>query len=316
MTMRRFLVAVTICVAVASHQHAYAWHGKGHMAVAFVAYRLLTPSIRTRVDALLTTNPSIAVWRDRIASVSADKKKQTIFMLAAAWPDDIKNDPAYTDTNDTVDGSRAARNIGYKDKLRHKYWHFVDRPFSDDGTSLISVPAVNAEERITLFRQTLASSAGDNVKSYDLVWLEHLVGDVHQPLHCATRVSAGVKSGDRGGNGVRLAAGCPECGDATELHGFWDGVVGETNRATIAATFAQTLSAADATAGGVVDVERWITDSFDLARAKVYVNPPIGLGSGPFAITPGYRSEALDVAMKQIALAGARLANLINSNLK
>jgi hypothetical protein len=27
------------------------------------------------------------------------------------------------------------RNIGYKDKVKHRYWHFVDLPFSSHGTA-------------------------------------------------------------------------------------------------------------------------------------------------------------------------------------
>ena len=58
---------------------------------------------------------------------------------------------------------------------------------------------MNAQERIILFRDTLGSTtASDSVKSYDLVWLEHLVGDVHQPFHCTTRVSAGSPKGTEG----------------------------------------------------------------------------------------------------------------------
>ncbi len=313
--MRRVLFAIAAFV-VAAAPPTYAWHGKGHMGVAFVAYQLLTPTIRTRVDDLLTRNPSINVWRDRVSTAPEDQRKQLIFMLAAVWPDDIKQDSNFTDNNDTVTGPRAGRNIGYKDKLRHRYWHFVDRPFSDDGTGLESAPMANAQERIELLRQTLGSTAKDGVKSYDLVWLEHLVGDVHQPLHCTSRFSAAFPHGDRGGNSVKLVAGCAECGGAQELHGFWDGFVGETNRATVAASFAETLAAADAAAAAVADVDRWTADSFDLARAKTYVNPPIGVTAGPFDITSGYRADALAVAKTQIALAGARLANLINANLR
>jgi S1/P1 Nuclease len=92
--------------------------------------------------------------------------------------------------------------------------------------------------------------------------------------------------------------------------------VGETTRSTVAASFGATLGAADPTAAAVTDLDQWITDSFNLARAKTYVDPPIGVNAGPFTISPGYRSDALDVAKKQIALAGARLANLINANLQ
>jgi hypothetical protein len=38
--------------------------------------------------------------------------------------------------------------------------------------------------------------------------------------------------------------------------------------------------------------------------------------AGPFSITPGYRMAAQALAAKQVALAGARLANLLNASLK
>jgi hypothetical protein len=50
--MRRLLVAIVACLVVASPP-LLAWHGKGHMAVAAVAYQLLNPTIRERVDSLL-----------------------------------------------------------------------------------------------------------------------------------------------------------------------------------------------------------------------------------------------------------------------
>jgi hypothetical protein len=115
---------------------------------------------------------------------------------------------------------------------------------------------------------------------------------------------------------VKLVSGCAECGGALELHGFWDGVVGETNQATVAATFGATLAAPDATAAAVAGVDRWVTESFDLARSRVYKKPPIGVTAGPFSIVSAYRADALSLSKTQIALAGARLANLINGNLQ
>ena len=60
----------------------------------------------------------------------------------------------------------------------------------------------------------------------------------------------------------------------------------------------------------------WIKESFELAKSNVYVDPPIGNGDGPFALTGKYQSNSLEIAKKQIALAGTRLANLLNDALK
>ena len=39
-----------------------------------------------------------------------------------------------------------------------------------------------------------------DLASYDLPWLVHLTGDVHQPLHCTSRFTKPQPHGDQGGN--------------------------------------------------------------------------------------------------------------------
>jgi hypothetical protein len=63
------------------------------------------------------------------------------------------------------------------------------------------------------------------------------------------------------------------------------------------------------------DEKTWINESFEAAKADVYVQP-IGVGAGPFALTDNYKSAALSLAKQRVALAGARLANLLNAALK
>ena len=72
------------------------------------------------------------------------------FMRAATWADAIKSDPSYQDDDQTA--ATAGQNIGYADLLRHKYWHFVDQPFSPDGTPLVPPPAPNARPQIPLLQ--------------------------------------------------------------------------------------------------------------------------------------------------------------------
>jgi hypothetical protein len=195
--------------------------------------------------------------------------------------------------------------------LRHKYFHFVDTPFSDDGTALPTIPNPNAKERIDLFRGVLAGSDPDELKSYDMVWLLHLVGDVHQPLHATTRVSSTQPDGDAGGNLVKICN--PGCN--TELHAIWDNLLGTGSDINVAVTTAKSLPASSATLAAKTDAEIWVQESFDDAKSKVYVDP-IAAGAGPFTLTAAYKSSAKAVARKRVALAGARLANLLNDELK
>jgi S1/P1 Nuclease len=149
----------------------------------------------------------------------------------------------------------------------------------------------------------------DKLKSYDLSWLLHLVGDVHQPLHSSTRVSATDLDGDDGGNGVKLAS-------PANLHTFWDGVLGGGESPSTALNAIVALQDAPESAVNDLNVSDWIKESFDAAKQTSYKSPPIGAGAGPFTLTLAYKTTARNLAEKRIALAGARLAKILNEELK
>jgi hypothetical protein len=288
------------------------------MAVANIAYKKLTPAVRARADDLLKRNPYYNQWERTIPATASDPQKRLwIFMLAATWPDQIKaHHSGYTDDGTDhgkrPDGESSSQNTGYGDLLRHRYWHFVVKPFARDGSPLPPIPTPNAQDRIHMFRAVLASTTeSDDLKSYDLTWLLHLVGDIHQPLHVATRVSASQPDGDQNGSLVRLCAA--PCTD--ELRAFWNTILGQETTVASAAALVRTLPKARAAKADVLDEAVWIQESFELAQSEVYT-APIGAGAGPFVITPAYRANAKSVARVQIALAGARLANVLNAELK
>jgi hypothetical protein len=91
----------------------------------------------------------------------------------------------------------------------------------------------NAQTQIGAFRAALSPQSGvsDEIRSYDLSWLLHLVGDVHQPLRATSRFSHAHPNGDEGGNLVKV-----RCGQhtevfcrASELHAFWDDLLGPSD---------------------------------------------------------------------------------------
>ena len=83
----------------------------------------------------------------------------------------------------------------------------------------------NAEERVALLRPAL-SGTDDDLKAYDLSWVLHLVGDLHQPLHCTTRIRQGVS--DNGGNGTKVKVKVA----AKPLHTYWDDLLGTGENVT------------------------------------------------------------------------------------
>ena len=313
----RHLIAVVLSLIIFTST-SQAWLGFGHMAVAYVAYQKLTAQKKARVATLLQRNPYYKTkWKKMIpASTPADQRDLMLFMIAATWADEIKSDPAYKSDgpsggNRPPSGPSASQNTGYGDHNRHKYWHFIDTPFTQDGTNpLPATPKPNAATEIALLRAALASNKSDKLKSYDLVWLLHLVGDVHQPLHSSTRVSSNEHGGDNGGNNVKLCANCKD-----ELHAFWDGLPGDSAKPGAAITYARGLAPADPALAAKNHESDWIQESFMIAQQDVYTDP-IGLGDGPFTVTATYKDNAQKIAAQRVALAGERLANLINDELK
>jgi hypothetical protein len=328
--------AAVLVITLLLARPAGAWNGHGHMLVAFLAYQQLNAAERAKADALVQLNPLFHQWQQVILSVPtstlpAASRSAMLFAIAATWPDIIKTDTTHHDDGpDNGDrpptGPSASRNTGYGDAARHKYWHFDDQPFTRDGSHLPAVPVPNAVDRIGVLRMTLASTGTSltvrKLKSYDLVWLLHLVGDIHQPLHAATRVGHSQPDGDHGGNLVKLVPQCATCPD--ELHAFWDGILGSgdalsanptTRNAAIASVLHTTIAVATGAAATELNPQKWADESLSLAKSNVYVSP-IGDGAGPFTVTSAYSNAAKTTATARIALAAARLANILKADLQ
>jgi len=293
----------------------HAWFNGGHMVVAYIAYQRLTPEIRARIDVLLKLNDLYAQWT---AGVPGNQKALAAFVKAATWPDCIKQascSPGYiSGGGDNPPGDPSdAQNIGYPDKLMHKYWHYVDVPYPA-GAPGQPPKTPNALTQITLFIQAITGSESDDVKSYDVVWLEHLVGDVHQPLHCTSRFTKNHPQGDAGGNLVYF---CDNCKD--ELHAYWDGLLGDSPSLDQVAQKGDALLKSGTPAGaGIAAPESWVDESFTLAKRNVYA-PPIGKDNqkGPSARPDAkYHAAAKKVANLRVRLAGYRLAAILNNDLK
>ena len=306
--MKLALILAGIMIALCATP-ARAWDDQGHMMVAAVAWEKLNPAVKKRAIELLKLNPDYETF---IAGVPSELQDQVAFVRAATWPDMIKKDSRYTNDGDDNSVPNSSLNIGYRDNLQHRYWHFIDLPFSTDGSPLIEPKPPNAETRIELFRQTIASNtATDDVKSYDLVWLLHLVGDVHQPLHDTSRFSNDLPGGDHGGNLVTLCE--KPCRD--ELHAFWDDVLGKSTSAIASINAARRLPQAPPDDSADADVLAWVNEGFAIAKESVY-SPPIGDGRGPFTLTDAYKQSAKQIAENRAAVAGVRLAKLLNSSLR
>ena len=299
----RSAVAVLAMLAASP---ASAWFDMGHMIIAAVAWAQLQPAAREKIAALLKLNPDYPAWT---AGVAEERRDGIAFVHAATWADDIKRRSNYQLGSIAQDGADAAANAGYSDHLAHPYWHYYDLPLSADGAATAPPAAPNALTQIKTFAAALASDAPDDVKSYDLVWLEHLVGDAHQPLHAVSRFSRGWPQGDRGGNAEKICRALT-CG--LKLHAFWDSALGDRGNAEDAIAAAAALAPPNPARAAMDDPAVWFDESAALARESVYT-PAVGDGAGPFTLDQDYQDQAARIARVQAAVAGARLARLLNA---
>lgn len=310
--MRLLLTSLALCAAAIPLQ-AHAWGNDGHMAVAAVAWNHMSPAARAHAAALLKLNPDYATM---IAGAAPQDRDRIAFLRAATWPDMIKSSKAYKDDGYTPADPHAGDIADYTDMLMHKGWHFIDLPYSPDGTPTEPAFATNAVTQIAKAATNLGSAgASDQTKSYSLNWLLHLVGDIHQPLHATSRYTAGFPHGDVGGNKVHAClASAASCDKGDNLHKFWDDLPGKSDKVAAVDRYVATLRPADTTDVAVADPAAWAEESEKLAIAKVYT-APVGLADKVYRLTATYRRNAAALAAVRVELAGERLAAILNASL-
>ena len=304
-TMR---VVFAISLFLITGGRSYAWNDEGHMFIASVAYTNLTPAARTRVDSLLRLNPKYESWVKMIPEgTSPAQSRQMLFMYASTWADAIRRE---TRAVPDVAGGPIDLSVGYADVKRHSDWHFIDLMFSTDGTAVREPAEPNLKTMIPALRAALRSNDSDSAKSFSLVWLIHLVGDAHQPVHCAQRASKSAPQGDYSGNMVIVCD--PQCG--RRLHALWDALVENDTGTPNRQQQGPPLSRTSSTLAANLNSDDWIKESFELAKNRVY-GSPIGEGTGPFKLTMDYLTAAKNVANQRALLAGMRLARVLNTEL-
>src|SRR5579871_1038350 len=294
--MRSGLFIGIACMLGLTTSPAAAWWDEGHMQIAYVAYKQLSPSVKQKVDDLLKRNSDYAKW----AAGAADDQtaKLYAFVHAATWADDIKTKP-YGYTRDSVDSPTAGLITGYTDHNQHAYWHFKDILFSPDGTPIPPPDPVDAVTQLKLMIAALPPSSGasDDVRSYDLVWTIHLVGDLHQPLHAISRYTLQIPNGDAGGNAESVI---PATGETVALHAYWDAIFGSYSSPAGAIFDADEQGGLSSikpndTKAQISDPAVWASDSAELAKTFAYA-PPVSTGSNPVMLTRAYETNARNVA--------------------
>lgn len=302
------------------------WDAIGHRAMAAIAYDRLRPTTRARVDAILRSHPDIANLGDGL-DLRTPAGIREVFLRASVWPDRIRGDARFYRENDA--NARPTPLLpGFPSMARHEGWHYLSRSFSTDGTPTITL----VEPNVATVFPSLAASLGDNsvatsIRAYNLSWIIHVVGDLHQPMHGTSRSTASHPNGDAGGNGVWVRLRGYER-DSINLHAVWDGWVGRQWRDVpldqVAAGLAGNLPLAEGRADDALaiprgtalaaTVRRWADESATLARYVAY-DLPARAETLPPELPGDYVERGTRIARQRLALAAYRLAAVLEAHL-
>ena len=282
---------------------AFAWYAAGHMIVADIAFDQLPPAARGQMMAILAAHPQMGEWRGHLDFAPPGESDRFLFMRASTWPDEINKDK----------GNPHA----------HPPWHYIDYPLRPPDFPFLAglAPEDNALFAIARNAQTLRDPAAEaEARAAALSWLIHLVGDLHQPLHCAELVTPQYPPpvGDRGGNLFFVSVG----GQTMNLHAFWDALPGMEGHPDQVMARAAELEKRFPASGlpeltAARDPVAWSLESRALAVEKAYLRGTLPGTADAHAVPPplpeGYAAASRAVADRQLVLAGFRLAALLQA---
>lgn len=312
----RFICAALTLLSLTSPH--FAWDAVGHKTVTRIAWDHMKPQTRARVIALLNAAPHDSdIHKLRNESLPPEIRNREFFVAVSNWAD-IMRDEMFPER---------------RDKYHRSTWHYINYFWEQtesgvkERTDLQPLPE-NAMERLQLIRWRLGDEARSEAdRAIDIAWVLHLVGDIHQPLHCSARVTATEPQGDQGGNLMLLdkrPAVMPQPPQPPlrllNLHAYWDGIVDR----------ALPRNADEADADYVTRVTKQITEKYPAASvqnnlkagqfsvwaqegyetAKTIVYPPaLKREERPSA---EYLSSAWSASERAMAMAGYRMAAVLD----
>lgn len=281
--MIRQLTIFLAALATAWCVPALAWGAYGHRTVAAIALQNISPTTRARIAVLLKQERELGTPKCRVRSLQD----------AAVWPDCIKGENW---------------RWGYTSP-----WHYQDEPVCGDfnikadcANGNCVTAQIDRNQRILADRSLPATQ-----RLEALIFVTHLVGDIHQPLH-------GADNHDQGGNAVKSPYGIAP---GWNLHSIWDTAMAERAVSAAQPPLVRRYDAAERAdlAGG--KPEDWLRESWQIARDFLYPQAFGGKvpceGDEPKAITwPEPAIEAsVPIIEKRIEQAGLRLAAMLDKTL-
>jgi hypothetical protein len=293
---RRSLIclAATLFLTAGLPVPASAWGWEGHHLVIRVAEKRLSPAARQQIKTLLENEP-------QANDCDGDHSILGRMLCGGMWPDSSR----------------------FNTHKKTYNWHFVD--ISLDNTDYSEARDCQPDNQQSkgkcgLFGldRALAIVKGEvndpNVtRSQALMFILHMVGDLHQPLH--TVLEGG------GGNSHKVVY----FGVFTDMHKVWDTKIIESHLIReglevedYADVLAQEINTAGASSFAEDDRERWVLEAHRAAIDVAYGKRPTTKtathnGQKYHSLRSTYFGHGIEAIETQLKRGGVRLANLLNA---
>lgn len=293
--MKFFIFGISILLSTSVN----AWWEAGHMIVSTIAYHHVNPYTKREIDRLA----SLMTVENTALNQYNCKVSHPVYCLmkVSLWADHLYQKP----------------NLNFTQFP----WHFIDTPIASD----LSDKTDDQENHVVWAIENLSKALKQNhanayLRARELAMLVHLVGDIHQPLHNASLFDPSFPKGDLGGNLYPIEY-CEADGKClNNLHKLWDSALDlyprkgfsyQVNNPKAIVALAYRIEIDHPISNFKVydltsSAKTWHEQAYKLAADVVYKTPKNKIPSAE------YINEGTAIVEKQIALAGYRLAYLLN----
>lgn len=301
-----------------------AWSEGGHHVIALIAFDQLSTDAKTEFNRIIETHPRYKEdFRFPKSMCSRPQAERWRVGHVGYWPDIARQHKEF-DRPTWHYELGPTLTLGDITKM-----NVPEKPGPLPPDAGLFTQSLYISQAVVLCQNALKDkSRPDSERALALCWLGHLVADAHQPCNAGNLYVEGIfPDGDRGANSI------PTKRDRN-LHALWGGLLGKrfgstsTNRRAVEISADPALAARGKAAIDSVEdmnVQTWLTESREAAKAHVYTNEVIQAVSAasrtgaeiPEIITlpDEYLANAGRVAQVRAIEAGYRLAEVWKTGL-
>jgi hypothetical protein len=281
----------------------WSWGSAGHHIIAIIAEQRMSPAVREKIRTLLM-----------------DGKYSIVDISTCA--DQLRRNSSGSDRP----GDAMCQTLAGDVPPTNGTWHYIDIPVPTKAKTLEAFcpqgDCVTA--KITSFAEMLRTSTDDVQRRQALLFVIHLVGDIHQPLHTVDRAC------DKGGNSERVGFSLEGQHSDVKLHQVWDtkeidllmADYNLTDEHALAEALIASISPAEAEKWTHATPEEMAWESYNIAVTRVYPAVPYqnfcgNQDSAPIEtdLSLPYEEDGTKVVQLQLMKAGVRLAAILESGL-